>query len=491
MMFAPLLPGFQVRLAPMGRRSVPVLRSCRQATLAQIEARLAPALSPALLQKQPDKEFSRERIYSRSRTFWCWIWQILQGNTSCREVVRQVQALFSLCQAGKVDEGTAGFCLARGKLSHGWLEKVLASTVQRCRALAPARTLLQGRPLRAIDGSGSRLPDTAANRQAYPPNNELPGTGFPFLRFTALLCLQTGAIMAQAIGSLKSTEKQHFVSLLPALQPGDILVGDRAYGYFVFMTLLQKRQVDLVVRLSTQGRRVDFNQAERKISPQEGLFIWKKPNPSKLVSTEEWSALPEQITVRIIRQVVTQKGFRSRELLIATTLLDEQKFPSPEILEAYLLRWRLELSFDDIKTGLGMEMLSCRTPGMVEKELLMFFIAHNLVRGLMLEAAEQKMPALERISFKGTLDSFRQWSQALARLRPNAGDKRRREIWAHFLQTLRADAVPARPGRREPRAVKRRPKYDWLNKPRSQYQERPSRNERRRIARAKKRQNIN
>jgi hypothetical protein len=491
MMFAPLLPGFQARLAPMGRRSTPVLRSCRQATLAQIEARLAPAVAPALLQKQRDKEFSRERIYSRSRTFWCWIWQILQGNTSCREVVRQVQALFSLCHAGNVDEGTAGFCLARGKLSRSWLERVLSSTVQRCNAAAPSRSLLLGRPLRAIDGSGSRLPDTAANRLAYPPNNEIPGTGFPFLRFTALLCLQTGAILAHAIGSLNTQEKQHFLPLSSALNKGDILVADRAYGYFVFLALLQGRAIDLIVRLSTHGRQVAFSQAHRKIGPHEGLFTWKKPKPSKLLSAEEWLALPEEITVRIIRHTVTKKGFRTRELLIATSLLDEQKYDKNQILQAYLLRWRLELSLDDIKTSLGMEILSCRSPGMVQKELLMFLIAHNLVRWLMLQAAGQKIEILDRVSFKGTIDSFRQWSHAMAQLSAKAGSKRRREIWERLLKTLRSDAVPPRPGRREPRAVKRRPKYEWLNKPRQNYQERPSRNERRRISRALRRHNAN
>ena len=356
----------------MGSRSTPVLRSCRQATLAQIEARLAPCLTPALVQKQEGKEFSRERIYSRPRTFWCWIWQILQGNTSCREVVRQVQALFSLFQAGKVDEGTAGFCLARGKFTLNWLEKVLASTIHSCRTSASTSTLLQGRSLRAIDGSGSRLPDTPANRSAYPPNNELLGTGFPFLRFTALLCLQTGAILAHATGTLQSQEKQHFLSLRSALKQGDILVADRAYGFFVFMALLQGRGVDLIVRLTAHGRRVDFTQAERRIGSQDGLFTWTKPKPSKLVSAEEWMALPEQITVRIIRHVVTKKGFRTRELLIATTLLDEKKYPQNEILQGYLRRWRLELTFDDIKTSLGMEMLTCRSPRMVEKELLMF-----------------------------------------------------------------------------------------------------------------------
>ncbi len=145
------------------------------------------------------------------------------------------------------------------------------------------------------------------------------------------------------------------------------------------------------------------------------------------------------------------------------------------------------MCLDDIKTSLGMEMLSCRSPEMVQKELLMFLIAHNFLRWLMLQASQQSQVALERISFKGAMDAFRQWSQALAQLGSKAGHKRKRaELWQKLLQTIAADAVPERPDRREPRAVKRRPKYQWLNKPRRKFKERPSRNERRRIARAKK-----
>lgn len=487
-MIAPFLPGLRSVLAPMGPRSRPAAaRSLRQATLPQIEARLAAGLNGRLFLEKEGPAFSRERIYGLRRTFWCWIWQILQGHAPCREVVRQVQALFGLLGAGAVDEGTAAYCQARGKIALPWLEKVSASVVAACRARAPRATLLQGRALRAIDGSGTRMSDTPLNRQEYPPSNQLAGTGFPYLRFTALFCLQTGGILAHATGSLRQAEQPHLLGFRAALQKRDVLVADRAYGCFGFLALLPTWGVDFIARLPEHNRPVDFAQPHRSLGPEDALFVWKKPkDPSRLMPKEDWKAMPSEITVRVIRHTIERKGFRTRQLAVVTTLLDEQIYPAAEILEAYLLRWRMEMCLDDIKTNLGMERLASRSPLMARKELQMFFIAHNLVRWLMLQSAAAEEGALAQISFKGTLDAFRQWSQAMAQLGSKASAERKRQIWQRLLQTMRADAVPKRPGRREPRAVKHRPKYDWLNKPRSSYIESPRRNERRRRARARR-----
>ena len=163
----------------MGSRALSPLKTSSQATLAQVEERFGPCIPQGLLQQNGHKEFSRDRIDTLARTFWCWLWQILQGNTSCREVVRQVQALYALLGAVPVDEKTAGYCLARGKLTVSWLQKIFASSVQCSQPLAQPGSLLQSRPLRVVDGSGVRLPDTPENRAAYPPANQKPGSGFP------------------------------------------------------------------------------------------------------------------------------------------------------------------------------------------------------------------------------------------------------------------------------------------------------------------------
>lgn len=476
----------------MGPRSQDPCRFVRQATLAQIEDRLAPALPADLLKARSTRYHCRQRIFTLSRTFWGWLWQILQANTSCRAVVRQVQALFALEQGRPVDPDTGAYCQARRKVLLPLLKKVFAATFRSAESLAPPSKLLQGRPLRVADGSGARLADTPANRKAFPPSkNQAAGVGFPYLRIVALFSACSGAILARATGSLGQSELQLFVSLLSYLKKNDVVVGDRAYGNYLFAALFPSLDLGLIGRLNA-CRKVDFREALRKFSPQDALFIWDKPaRASVLLSLAQWVGLPQQITVRIIRHRITQKGFRTRQLTLVTTLLDPQLYPAPEILEAYAKRWRMELCLDDLKTTLGMELLTCRSPCMVQKELLMFLCAHNFLRWIMAQAAQQGPVDLERVSFKGTMDAFREWSQAIAQIGRSPRDKRKRiNVWQQLLETLAADLVPERPGRLEPHAVKNCSKYPKLTKPRHQYVDRLSRNERRRLAGAKKRHEL-
>jgi hypothetical protein len=465
------------------------VRALRTATLAQIETRFADALPQALLAQNSTQAYSRERIFSLYRTVWCWIWQVLQGHTSCREVVRQVQALFALHKAGAVDEATGAYCQARGKLPQPLLATLFAASFASAENAARtlAQPLLGGRAMRVADASGARLCDTRANRAAYPPSSNLPaGTGFPFLRIAALFSLTSGALLAQATGSLHTGELRLWLELLPALRAGDILLADRAYGLYVVAARLRAAGVDLISTVPTRRRRVDFRKAKKRLAPGDALFVWRKSSQnSALLDAPNWGALPEELTVRLLRVHVQRRGFRAEHFVIVTTLLDPALYPASEIIAAHARRWRMEMTLDDLKTTLGMEQLRCQQPSMVQKELLIFLTAHNLIRWLMAKAATHEQAEIEQISFKGTLDGFRQWSQAMAQ----RGSQRPRctELWLLLLHTIAADALPFRPGRHEPRAVKKRSKYPHLNKPRRLYRSRWNRTKRRRIANAKKR----
>jgi len=171
-----------------------------------------------------------------------------------------------------------------------------------------------------------------------------------------------------------------------------------------------------------------------------------------------------------------QRGFRSRQITLVTTLLDAQRYPAGQLLAAYARRWRLELGLDDLKTTLGLGALKCLSPAMVQKELLVGSITHNLLQCVMAEAAQTHAVALERISFKGALDALRQFHHALCQSRCA---RRKKEVWAALLLTLARDLVSERPGRREPRAIKRRPKYPFLSHPRRQLRDCPPRSVRR------------
>lgn len=254
------------------------------------------------------------------------------------------------------------------------------------------------------------------------------------------------------------------------------MLGDRGFGNFVILALLAGVGADLLARVPTNSRRVDLRQG-RRLGVGERVVVWRKgPHLVDWLGTAAWARLPETMEVRILRTSVRQRGFRTRELTLVTTLLDAQAYPAAELLAAYAQRWRLELCFDDLKTTLGLESLKCLSPALAEKELLAGLIAHNLLRCVMAEAALEHAVALERISFKGSLDALRQFSHALCQVR---GVRRKKELWAALLLSLAHDLVPERPGRREPRAVKRRPKYPLLTRPRQQQRDRPRRSVRR------------
>jgi hypothetical protein len=486
-MQTPFFPAWRSSLAPRRSPLRHLADPFTRATLCQVEQTLGPALPPGLLEKPLRGPHSRRRVFCLTRTFWGWVWQILQGNTSCREVLRQLQAMLALLAQPPIDEDCSAYCQARQKLPAPRLEAIFQASFQSAQAKAPPQTLLQGRPVKVVDASTVRLEDTPQNRHTYPASpNQFSRPGFPTLKLLALFSLRSGALLARATGTLQLAETHLLMSLAAHLQPGDILTGDRAYGLYVMLHWTYTLGADLVARLNCLSRRVDFRQRIQKLGPGDGLFLWHKPKvPSKLLSAEQWAQVPETLVVRVLRRRIEQPGFRTRELTLVTTLLDPQGYPAQELVELYFRRWRLEMCLDDLKTTLGMEKLNCRTPSLVQKELLLFLIAHNLLRWMMAQAAQIGPAPLERISFKGTLDAFRQWSAALAQVRGPGKLTKQKALWRQLLRIIAADPVPERPGRREPRAVKKRSKYPRLTRPRHTYVDRWSRNRRRRVQRAK------
>ena len=477
----PLFPAWQARLAPMGARLTRTFQSLRAATLSQLEDRFAGCVPDSLFPKAPDHANSRDRIYTRWRTFWSMFWQSLNPAATGREVVRQIQALLQLHGGPQISPDDGAYCRAKQRLPLCAFPKALAATAQAAEAAAPALTLLQGRPLKLVDGSTVTLPDTPPNRAAYPPSQS-PQPNFPLMRIVVLFSLCSGAILSLAQGSLHVAELPLLGLLLEQLVRGEILLGDRGFGNYVVLALLQIRGVDFIGR---SARRVDGRCRLKRLGKNDWLVLWRKGStPSSWLPWLEWMGLPEQLTVRVIRGRVYQKGFRVRQVTLVTTLLDAQRYPAAEILQAYVRRWRLEMCLDDLKTTLEMEMLRSRSPEMAQKELFVRLMGHNLIRLVMAQAAREHAVALDRISFKGSLDALRQFTQAMAQARSK---KKRGALWDELLRSLAVDLVPARPGRREPRAVKRkRNKYPRLSAPRGQFRDRPKRSVRRTKARMRR-----
>jgi hypothetical protein len=464
----PLFPEWLHQLAPMGRRATEVLTRVRQCTLSQIETRFASVFTNAALRPPPPGDPHRERPYSSRRTFWCFLWQMLNQNTSCREVVEQLQAVLCLHGIFKLDSDNSGYCQARARLPLPLLQQGLRDTAAAADRMAPARQLLQNRPLKAADGSTVSLADTPKNQKKYPQQKgQKPGCGFPIMRLAVVFSLQSGAVLQVAQGSYYQHELRIFHTLHHQLSAGDILVYDRAGGHYVLAAQMRQLNVDLISRVLK--RLIDCRHGKR-LGKRDRLVVWKKGAQKPAYLTEEqWAALPSEILIRVLKVKVQRKGCRTRQLTLMTTLLDPVQYPAAEVAEAYLRRWRLELCLDDLKTTLGMETLRCLSPEMVEKELLAFLIAHNLLRWIMSQAAREHGVDLDRISFTGALTAFRHFATAMAKAKTA---KNRQQIWDKLLQRLVDDQVPERPGRREPRAVKRRRKpYPLLNKPRRQFRE--------------------
>lgn len=483
MLTTSFFPAWRPRLAPMGSRTAQAFAQVRAYTLCQLEVALGPWVPTTLFPKASRHHNSRDRVYTRGRTFWCLLWQSLNPDASGREVVRQLQALFGLEGGPPLSEDDGAYCRAKARLPVSEFAKGLAATTQTADQLVPASTLLQGRPVKVTDGSAVTLAETPKNRKAYPPLQGADPRSFPMLRFVVLFSLCSGAISGLAQGSLAVSELALLASLFPQLARGDILVGDRGFGCYPLIALLHYTVgVDFIGRTT---RRIDGRRRIQRLARHDWLIRWEKnPKASPWMSAWQWAGLPAQMTLRAVKGSCYQKGFRVRQVTLVTTLLDPHLYPAEEILQAYLRRWRLEMCLDDLKTTLKMDLLRGRSPEMVQKELYTRLIAHNLIRCLMAQAATAQDVALDRISFKGSLDALRHFAQAMAHARSR---KRRRELWDQLLHTLAADRVPERPGRREPRAVKRKKrKYPRLNVARAKFRDYPKRHARRKTARLRR-----
>jgi hypothetical protein len=262
-----------------------------------------------------------------------------------------------------------------------------------------------------------------------------------------------------ALESWKAHEIRLARRLLDWVDSGEIILADRGFCGWGLIALLARKKVDVVMRLHQHRKHGGSRQ------------FWRKPQRLGTWSKREWAQLPNEIAVRIVRFRIEVPGFRTEHIVLATTLLEAQAYPDDEIAALYARRWSVELFFRDIKATLGLDVLRCLSPELIEKEAWLHAIAYNLVRALMIEAAWKHGVELERLSFKGTVDTLRQWAPLFTSPGVRANTALR-----ELLRIIAADTVPLRPKRSEPRATKRRPKaYQWLTRPRHQMVVSPSR----------------
>jgi hypothetical protein len=320
------------------------------------------------------------------------------------------------------------------------------------------------------------MPDTEENQAHYPqPTNQKKGCGFPVMRIAAVFSLVTGVMLACRRDSLKVHERILWHDMWDCYQEGDVVLADRGFCSFADYYMLSKKKVDCVMRLHQRRKE---HKIIKRFNKNDYLVQWQKGTRSSAptwMTLQQWAQLPQHMTVRYIKVIIQVPGFRTKQLTIATTLLDEKKYPAHLIAELYRRRWMAELFLKDIKTTMRMEILRCKTPQMVHKELTIFAIAYNLIRSLIWEAALKNRLDPYRISFKGAIVTIRQWTPIMAFTKT---EKEKKQFIKALIQTIAADTIPIRKEtRREPRAIKRRKNanYQLLTKPRNQFMEIPHR----------------
>lgn len=369
MIVTPFFPALRAQLAAQGKRA---FQNLRQLDFPPLMQQLRQLLPPELRAATEAGSNSRQRIFSLWLTLECFLWQMLKPKTSCREVVRAVQALFQAQGKGSVDEGTSAYVQARQRLPKERLEKALAHTARTADQRVGPQGQLNGRRVKVADGCTTQLPDTKKNQKRYPqPSSQKPGCGFPLIKFLVLFSLSSGAILRVALGHWKNHDLRLLHGLWDALEKGDILLGDRAYGEYLTLATLPPRGVDVVSRLHG-GRKVDYRKATKRLGRHDALFQWHKGyQQSKILSAKQWRKVPDQMSVRILRFDAVIRRRKTRVTLV-TTLLDPTAYPAQALIGLYARRWHLELTLRHLKTTMGMELVRCQTPDMAEKELLAY-----------------------------------------------------------------------------------------------------------------------
>jgi hypothetical protein len=401
----------------------------------------------------------RDGVLNPVTTVYLFLIQVLHGNTACQHVVHFGGWAFS----------ASAYCQARKRLPLELWRRLLQDTASRLRRTTEPESRWRGHRVRIVDGSSFSMPDVPALRRHFgQPPSQRPGCGFPLARLLAVFDLSTGMLLRAAAAPLRTHESSQLAAVHAARAPGDVLLGDRAFCSYAHLALLVQRGLHGVFRLH-QRQLVDFRPGRGHVPPgrsanpedlprsrwvralgsEDQVVVWFQPKRRpEWITPARFAALPDELAVREVRYRVEVPGSRTRSVIPATTLLDAEASPAPALAELYLCRWRIAGDLKHLKITMNMDVSRCETVEGVLKGLAVFALAYNLVRSVMAESAAAQGVAAERISLVDTV----RWligeeDAAVAALLVN----------------------PARPGRFEPRVVKRRPKqYRLMNRPRAE-----------------------
>jgi hypothetical protein len=399
----------------------------------------------------------RERIYPPLTTQGLFIGQALSQDGACQDAVSRRLSERTALGEDACSLNTGPYCKARQRLPLGLIRRLALTVGETLERASPVNWKWHGRSVKLMDGTTISMPDTASNQSVYPQSGaQQAGLGFPLAMLVAVISLSTGAVLEWALGPCRGKhtgEQVLFRELMPHLESGDIILADRYHCNYFTTALLLKRGVDLVTR-QHQRRITDFQRGQR-LGRRDHLVDWVRPQRPSWMDVETYEPMPEKLAMR-----ETEVG----ERILVTTLTDAKTVTTQDIDALYGRRWQVEVDLRSIKAEMGMDILRAQTAPMIDKEIAVYVLAYNLICALMVRAAVGTGIGARALSFKGSIQRYLAFEQQL-RL---AGDTRAKTMTAHLLGGISMLRLPIRPGRIEPRAIKRRPKnHDLLTVPRN------------------------
>jgi len=412
----------------------------------------------------PEAQATAGIVYTSAVTLWAFLSQVLHAKEqrSCVAAVARVIVLCVTLRREPCSDDTGAYCRARARLPLALIQRATYHVADQAEAQVPEAWLWKRRHVHLLDGTTASTPDTASLQAEFPQSSsQKPGLGFPIIRMVVLLSLTTAMIQGMAMGPYAGKETGEtalFRQLLGRLKTGDVVLADRYFCSYFMIALLIALGVDVVFRLHHLRRRTFQRGCDHVIT-------WLRPQRPKWMDQETYERMPKSIQVREVHVQVSQSGFRVRSLILATSLTNADAYSCDDLAELYHQRWLVELDIRALKITLGMDVLRCKSPDMVTKEIWTCLLAYNLIRQRILQAALLAKLSPRQISFTAAMQKIAaSWQAILLCDQERVGTL----IEVH-LRDLATHRIGDRPDRVEPRAIKRRPKpHPLLTRPRAQ-----------------------
>jgi len=418
---------------------------------------------------QEEALFGQDDIFSTNIVLWAFLAQTLRDGkgAACSAAVADI-ATYLLQTGGCPPSGDTGdYCRARAKLSLSALRRLVVESAQQLENQADSRWLWKGLHAKLVDGFTFTLPDTPENQDAFPQQRtQAPGVGFPIARACAVISLATACVCDLTIGPYEGKETGEpalLRELLAGVPRNDLIVFDRYYCSFMMLAMLSQRGINVCVRLH-QCRSKDFRRG-CTLGPSDHLITWLRPKKPPWMSEAQYAEIPQTLTLRVLEFAVTAPGRRAETITVVTTLTDPNTYPAQDVAALYGLRWNVELDIRNIKQTLRLDHLRCKTPEMVRRELWVTLLAYNLIRKVIVTSAALHARAPRRLSFTLACQSI--LSSWMLLSTDSCADAR--AVYTTMLGHIAAHEVADRPGRIEPRVLKRRRhRYPLMQQPRNQ-----------------------